>query len=109
MTVYKSKQTHVRRGETPVFTFKFKFDLSEFDKMSLAFSQKGEVVLEKTLDDVTVEGNIVKLKLSETDTLSFVSNELCEFQFRFGIGDDDRFESDIFVIDIDRILRDGPL
>lgn len=75
------------RGTTPTLTFTLPFETSLIEKLCLGFAQKGAVILEKHLEDFTLNGKQLSLKLSEQDTLSFDASETwVEMQFRVLIG-----------------------
>ena len=97
------------RGTTPILTFTLPFDCSVITLLSIAFSQANELVLEKTLDDCTLDGNKVILPLTEDDTLTLDCTKRCvEIQLRVGCGES-RLASKIIKTPIDRILKDGCL
>lgn len=99
----------MRRGSTPELRFELPFAGSEVEKLSVAFEQRGKVVLEKTLADCEVQGCEVSVQLSEDDTLAFLPDEpVARVQVRCGVGDR-RMASDILSVPVRQILRGGKL
>ena len=99
---------HMTRGTTPTLTFQLPFDADRLTKLSIAFSQDGDVVLEKDLDDVTASKQEITLVLSEEDTLLLSSESSLYIQLRCGLGDD-RMASDIIKTSVGAILKEGVL
>lgn len=97
------------RGTTPTITFHIPFDTSEIDALSVAFAQKGEVVINKDLDAVALDGNSIIVNLSETDTLMLdASKVFVEMQIRIRMGDK-AMASQIMTEKVERILKDGAI
>ena len=104
------------RGTTPTITFTVPFDAADITQLNICFQQRGRMnyqgennVLEKTLSDCTIEGDKIKVELSELDTLQFDQNvrEVC-IQLRVGIGEK-RLASQIIQTTVGEILKDGVL
>lgn len=97
------------RGTTPKLMFQFPFETASVRKLTLAFSQGGEVILLKQLEDFVLDGNNLSLKLSEEDTLKFDSSKTwVELQFRLAI-ENEVLASKIMKVEVKRILYDEVL
>lgn len=97
------------RGTTPTFTFKLPFVGEQITVLNVCFAQQGQVVLEKSLSDCVVEGNMVQVMLTEEETLLFDSKKgMVEMQLRVGCGDL-RLASNIMQVSVGRILKEGCL
>lgn len=99
------------RGTTPTHTFTLPASVpcETIDLLAISYAQRGEVVLEYSLDDVTIADNTISVTLSEADTLLFdASDNEVEIQLRAGIGTK-RLASDIIKTTVKRILKDGEL
>lgn len=63
------------RGTTPTHTFTISeeqpFDVSLIADLRISYAQCGKEILVKNLQDVTLDGKTITLKLSQEDTLSF--------------------------------------
>ena len=97
------------RGTTPELTFQLPFDAGVLTKLSIAFEQDGVLVLEKKLEDCTVSGQQVSVRLTEEDTLAFRQNgSVLQIQLRCGIGEK-RLASEVITATVGRILKEGTL
>ena len=59
------------RGTTPVHTFELPFDTAEIKEINIAYAHNGVVVLTKEKADCSFEGNTVRVRLTQEDTLKF--------------------------------------
>ena len=97
------------RGTTPTFTFTIPFAGEKITALNICFAQQGEIVLEKELGDCAIDGNILKVTLSEAETLLFDGEKgMVEVQLRVGCGET-RLSSNIMFVSVGRILKDGCL
>lgn len=111
----------MRRGTTPTIIFTipteaFKVnELTDSDKLNVAFSQNNVVVISKNKEELELDGttNSIICRLTEQDTLNLSAGCKCEnnnveMQVRVGIGTE-RIASNIVTTRVDRILKDGLL
>lgn len=96
------------RGTTPTFTLTLPFIAEAITILSVAFAQNGTVVVNKTLDDVTVSGKQITLTLDEDETLLFDDTTDIEIQLRCGIGEK-RYASCIMNCSVEGVLVEGVL
>lgn len=97
------------RGTTPTFTFRLPIAADTITKLSITFRQPGGAEVEKTLDDVAMDGSTITAALTEEETLALrVSSAPLEIQMRVGVGVT-RMASQIWTVPIKRILKDGAL
>ena len=98
------------RGTTPTLTFQLPIDTGSITALSVAVAQAGQVKIEKTLPDVLLDGNVVSCTLTEAETLSLTAGTGIDakIQLRVGVGEQ-RMASQVFVVPVERILRDGAL
>lgn len=61
----------MRRGTTPTHYFKTKVDLTGATEMFITYAQEDKKVVEKTINDITIEPDQLTVTLSQTDTLAF--------------------------------------
>ena len=115
----------MRRGTTPTHTFSLGINLEGLSALYVTYSQNGNVVLEKTLEDdgvvVDQEAKTVKVSLTQEDTLQFSSehwnrftpmeqkNNLAQVQIRLKFEDGSAPATNIMTIPIDPILKDGEI
>lgn len=97
------------RGTTPTLTFRLPIDTGSITALSLAVAQGGVVKIEKALADMTLEGKTVSCTLTEeTLSLSAGAGREAQVQLRVGVGGQ-RMASQVFMVPVKRILRDGAL
>jgi len=97
----------MKRGTTPTLTFTLPFDTEDITKLNLSFSQKGIIVLEKTLSDLTAEDNKITYTMTEAETLALSSGQL-KMQLRIGFSNK-RMVSQEIVTSVESIIKDGVL
>ena len=97
------------RGTTPTITFTLPFSGKQITALNLCFVQQGQILLEKQLNDCVVEDNMLRVYLTENETLLFRADRgMVEMQLRIGCGET-RMASNIMCISVERILKDGCL
>lgn len=96
------------RGTTPTFVLTLPFNAEAITILSVAFAQNESVVVNKTLNDVTVSGKQITLTLDEDETLLFDDSTDIEIQLRCGI-DEKRYASCIMKCSVEGILVEGVL
>ena len=96
------------RGTTPTLTFQLPFACSQITALNIAFAQKNQIVLEKTLRDCSMDGRTITVRLSEEETLRFNSSQVVELQLRLACGET-KLASNIMKTTAERILKDGCL
>jgi hypothetical protein len=74
----------MRRTATDTHRLIFPFQVSEADKMRITYSQDGEIILEKTLEDVDIDGRKAIVHLTTEETALFDVG-LAEVQAKIGI------------------------
>ena len=70
------------RGTTPLHIFRLPFSTENIEKLRVIYSQNNKPVVRKELRDCTLEGNTIKLKLTQEDTLELDSKFPVEIQVR---------------------------
>lgn len=103
-----------RRGTTPTHIFKTSVDLSNVQELYLTYKQD-EVRIEKTLADVTIEPidddpkyqSLIKVNLTQADTLGLKAAEFVDIQARVKFPNDKALASDILSVPVRGILKEG--
>lgn len=95
----------MRRGSTPKNTFDVDIDLTGATVI-VSYEQNGNIVLEKTGDDLTVTQDSITLSLSQEDTLKFRTGEVY-IQIRYVFPEGSADASDIIRTTFERIIHDG--
>ena len=104
-----------RRGTTPTHIFKTSVDLTNAQELFLTYKQGDNVRIEKTLADVTIEPieddekyqSLVKVQLTQADTLALKASEFVDIQARVKFPNEKALASDILNIPVRGILKEG--
>lgn len=94
------------RGTTPTLKFIFKYTLDFLFDYDITFSQNGNVLLVKTKNDIEIDGNIIKVRLSEEDTLLFDNEQLLAYQIRGKTKNGDTIASYVKYCYVSEILNE---
>ena len=97
------------RGTTPLNTFTCDIDLSGAELIYITYSQKGRVIIEKSIQDITVEENILTTRLSQGDTLKFSDREPVSIQIRAKFPSSNAVACAIINTTVTEILKDGEI
>lgn len=97
------------RGTTPTFCLKMNRRIDGYEEISVAFSQKHSLVLEKATKDCHVDGNYLVIGLSQEETLRFSSGIPTSIQVRVRFNEMNAIASNVIMIDTKKILREGVL
>lgn len=103
-----------RRGTTPTHIFKTSVDLTNAQELYLTYKQD-TVRIEKTLDDVIIEPvnddeqfqSLIKVTLSQADTLALQAGEFVDIQARVKFPNEKAIASDILNVPVRGILKEG--
>lgn len=95
------------RGTTPTITITAA-GLSEIsiDRAYLTIKQKSNVI-EKELEDMAIDGDVLTVTLSQEETLSFTAESTAELQLRVLSRGGTAYASQIISTPVGRILKDG--
>ena len=97
------------RGTTPTHIFEIPFDSSLLKKILITYFQNNQIVVEKTEDDCTLEGNSITVKLTQEDTLKFSHRRPVEIQIRVLTVDDTALATVIREVEVGRVLNEEVL
>lgn len=95
------------RGTTPVLIVRLPREI-EFDTLYLTFKQAGKTVVEKTLEEVMIDGMNIYVTLSQAETLAFNGLSDVLFQLRGKVGER-AYASNIVQCSVDDLLKDGEI
>lgn len=96
------------RGTTPTLAFTLPFSAENIAELYITFTQCGKQVIEKSLDECIVESNVVKVKLTQTDTLAFSCRQ-ADIQIRAKFTNGEAVASEIIQMSVERVLKDGEI
>lgn len=99
------------RGTTPTLKFKTPYSASLVSGGFITFSQRGSVVIDKPIDDesVTVSDNSVQVELTQKETLSLTTVDVCKIQVRLVLASGKRAASNVLEVPVGMILKDGEI
>lgn len=69
-------------GSTPTHIFTIPFDTELLKGIRIIYSQNDEILVIKTTEDCTTNGNVITTKLTQEDTLKFKRGVGAEVQIR---------------------------
>lgn len=89
---------------TPTHNFYLQTDASVIEKIKITYVQNGKIVLTKETKDVTFNGNVCSVKLTQEETKNFEPNETVEIQVRILTAAGDSVPSEIIIVPCGRVL-----
>lgn len=96
----------MKRGTTQQLTFILPEEIS-IAALFITFRQNNRTVLEKSLEDVTVDGKKITFQLSQEDTLKFCAPHALYIQLRIRDTLGNAVASEIIRTDAEVILKEG--
>lgn len=98
----------MHRGTTPINIFRTDVDLTNASVLFITYKQNGKVILEKSIDEVKIQNNIVSVYLSQKDTLLFMEG-IVTIQIRVKFSDGSTIASSLIRTSTYEILKDGEI
>ncbi|MFS9121506.1 hypothetical protein [Streptococcus anginosus] len=98
----------MHRGTTPTNIFRTDVDLTNASVLFITYKQHDKVVLEKTIDDVSIHGEMVEVRLSQRETLLF-SEGIVTIQIRAKFQDGSVIASSLIRTSAREILKEGEI
>ena len=95
------------RGTTPTLEFVIPFDTSQLAEAFVTLSQRGNVVIDKALEDCHCGGNKLSVRLTQEETLKLECDCITEIQVRARTLEGEAIASNIIRERTERILKDG--
>lgn len=95
------------RGTTPTLRFMLPFSVDMLDVVYITMQQDGDKVIEKTLEDCEKTENVLDVRLTQEETLELESGRTMEIQVRSRLKSGEAVASQIVLVSVDRILKDG--
>lgn len=97
------------RGTTPTHIFNLPFAASTITKLRVTYMQGGVKVLEKTEADCTFDGNALKIKLTQEESLKFKERDNVELQLKAKDANGDILSHTVKSLPVDRVLNEEVL
>lgn len=98
----------MHRGTTPINIFQTDVDLTNASVLFITYKQNDKVILEKSIDEVKIQNNIVSAYLSQKDTLLFTEG-IVTIQIRAKFPDGSVIASALIRTSTYEILKDGEI
>lgn len=99
--------SNIIRGTTPTNIFNVNVDLTEAEDIIISYAQKGNVVINKMIDDIDVTEESLSTTLTQTETLKLDAAYDVDIQIRALFDDGTAIASDIITVDVGKILYEG--
>lgn len=96
------------RGTTPTNVFRTDVDLENASVLFVSYKQNGKVVLEKSLEDVSVKRTLVTVNLTQKETLLF-QDGIVTIQIRAKFPDNTAIASNLIRTTAEEIVKDGEI
>lgn len=96
------------RGTTPTNVFRTDVDLENASVLFVSYKQNGKVVLEKSLEDVSVKKTLVTVNLMQKETLLF-QDGIVTIQIRAKFPDNTAIASNLIRTTAEEIVKDGEI
>lgn len=96
------------RGTTPTNVFRTDVDLDNASVLFVSYKQNGKVVLEKSLEDVSVKKTLVTVNLTQKETLLF-QDGIVTIQIRAKFPDNTAIASNLIRTTAEEIVKDGEI
>jgi hypothetical protein len=97
------------RGTTPTHIFTLPFDTSILKDVRITYAQSNKPIFEKNIEDCTLNGNELSVKLTQEDTLYLDHRRLVEIQLKVITQDGTVMASHVKRKDIGEVLNEEVL
>lgn len=95
----------MRRGTTPLHTFTIPFDTSLLDCVKVVYAQDDKVILEKKNEGCVLDGNTVKVTLTQEDTFLFdCRKRIVQIQVRVLTLNNEALASEVLRVPVEKCL-----
>lgn len=99
--------SNIIRGTTPTNIFNVNVDLTDAEDIIISYAQKGNVVINKFIEDIDITEEALITTLTQTETLKLDAAYNVEIQIRALFDDGTAIASDIISVDVGKILYEG--
>lgn len=92
------------RGTTPTHEFALPFTADLLKAIEITYAQCGKVMLQKSMADCEIEGNVVRVNLTQEETLAMSNSMYVDIQMRVLTLQDDALASRIMRVRVEDCL-----
>ena len=93
------------RGTTPTHTFRHNIAAETIYKVRVIYAQDNVVILTKENEACTIEGDTIKVRLTQEETLKFNHKKFVQIQIRVLTLGGDALASKISIVEVDKLLE----
>lgn len=96
------------RASTPthLFTIPDAVPIDSLKDAMVTYAQLNEIVVEKRLEDMHIDGQVLSIELTQEETIKFRSNVECMIQLRVLTNEGKCMPSEIFKVQVLNVLND---
>ncbi len=98
----------MRRGTNPIINIEVNIDIDLITEGYVTFKQ-GDVTVEKTISECSLENSCICVQLEQEDTLSFKAGLAVQVQARLKLSDGTICATDINRLQVQDVLKDGEI
>lgn len=99
----------IDRGSTPIISYTLPFPAERLEEAYITIVQDEGMVIEKKLEEMTIDGNQISVKLTQKETLNLKSDSGGAVQFRYRDINGDSFPTEPIQFTVGRLLKDGEI
>lgn len=99
----------MKRATTPTHSFDLGTSATYLDKILITYVQRGQIVLEKHKEDLSISDKVVSFTLTQEEANLFKSGNSVNIQVRMKTSQGKVFASDIITMSVDNVLNDEVL
>lgn len=99
----------MKRASTPTHFFTLPISADLIKTFLLTYKQGGRIILEKRRDDMTINGNVWSVQLTQEEANLFEANVVASAQIRVLTITNEALPSNIMTFRIDPVLNDEVL
>lgn len=97
------------RGSTPTHVFRLPINTELIKALRITYVQKQKTVLEKTEQDVTMDGTTISLRLTQEETLAFNAECRVKIQLKVLTVNEEVLASRITEVFVEQVLNEEVL
>lgn len=97
------------RGSTPTHVFRLPISTELIKALRITYVQKQKTVLEKTEQDVTMDGTTISLRLTQEETLAFNAECRVKIQLKVLTVNEEVLASRITEVFVEQVLNEEVL
>ena len=92
------------RGTTPTHTFTLPIDTKLLTSIKITYAQDDRVIFSKNTEDCRLEGNTVKVTLTQEETFKFEADKHVQIQVRVLTNTGDLVSSSVMCVTVGKCL-----